>query len=232
MSRLRKGLAVVASAWVLALPGAATALSLLTFTLVGGTGSLSHPVAAGPLDGSGLEIASVHSLSSPLNSGVTLACLDCELSFETGNRLSFGSSGGIDTWVFDHAGSILTVEGKIPSIGIGASTTLLDATFANDVVVIRFDFTSFTVASGVHQGSVDLSLANYFGEGLPAFEAGGMSVQSTVPSLGAGGTFASSATLGGIITTNVVPEPGTAFLLTLGLIGLGFAGRTGKPHPN
>ena len=120
MRRLGRGLGVLACAVVIMLPGAATALSLLNFNVAVSSGSLSHLVAAGPLDGSGLEIGSIHSLFSPLNSGATLACVDCELTFVTGNRLSFASAGGIDTWVFDHAGSSLTIEGKIPSIGIAA----------------------------------------------------------------------------------------------------------------
>ena len=231
MRRFRRALGGLTCAAVLALPGAATALSLLNFNLAPNSGSLSHLAAAGPLDGSGLEIASIHSLSSPLNSGATLACVGCKLTFATGNRLSFSSAGGVETWSFDQAGSSLTIKGTIPSIGIAALTTLLDATFAEDVVVTRFEFTSFTVASGVHAGSVDLGLANYFGEIHPALESGGMSIQSTVPSVGAGGTFTSSTTLGGIATANVVPEPETAFLLALGLIGLGFAGRADRLQP-
>ena len=223
-TRLRQVLCIAALALAPALP--AQSVTILDFAAsLPNPGVFSYATESGALTGTNIEIGGITSIQSPLHSGEMLSCVDCILGFETDNLISFIQSPSVDTWTFGGgASSSISIEGKVPGASIPTTSTLLSAIFSEDVIVQRFPTTGYTVQIGIHQGSIDTALSDYFGEPNISVEEGGMSLTFTVSAVDFDGTFTSTNALGGNVTANVVPEPGTALLLALGLVGL--AGRS------
>jgi len=223
-TRLRQVLCFAALALAPALP--AQSITILDFTAsLPNPGVFSYATEFGTLAGTGIEIGSVTSIQSPLNNGETLPCVDCILSFETDTFVSFTPGSSFDTWTFGGGAlSSISIEGKVPGASIPTTSTLLSAIFSEEVMVKRSSTTGYTVEIGIHQGNIDTALSDYFGEPNISVEEGGMSLAFFVSTVDLDGTFTSTNALGGNVTANVVPEPGTALLLALGLVGL--AGRS------
>ena len=231
-SKLWRHALLIVAALVLAPMGSAQALAIIEFsTAVPNTGSVSYAVEMGPLVGSDIQIADVVSVQSQIHSGESLLCLDCTLSFETGDLQSFTPGPTVDTWEFAGGpGSSLTIDGKVPDAGIVATAGLLEAAFEGNVVVSRFNApgSGFAVQIGIHVGTVDGALAAYFGEAVTAVEQGGLNLSFFVDEVALDQTFTNATPASGPISAQVVPEPNTAVLLTLGLVALGLSNRAGR----
>ncbi len=216
---------------LLVLPTASQALSILTFNATPGWGSSSsfeYPVAGGALSGSAIQIDSLKSISSPSHDGDNIACSGCTLSFTSGNLVSYTSGPPFESWIFaGGAGSSVEIVGSLPDAGITSPTTLLDAIFSEDLTVTRHTTTGYSVEIGIQQGTVAPAIANYFGEGSEISETGGMTLSFLLPSVATDGTFTSATGLSGSLTAQI-PEPNTSALLTLGLVGLAWAGRSSQ----
>jgi len=221
---------VIASA-LLVLPAASQAISILTFTVSPGWGSSSsfgYPAAGGTLSGSGIQVDTLTSITSPSHDGDTIACSGCTLSFTSGNLVSYTPGSPFATWVFaGGAGSSVDIVGSLPDAGISSPTTLLDAIFSEDLTVTSHTPTGYSVEIGIQQGTVAPTIASYFGEGSEISETGGMTLTFLLPTVTTGGTFASATGLGGSLTAEI-PEPNTSALLALGLVGLAWAGRSSQ----
>ena len=233
MSRVPSGIlefAAIATLLLLA-PAGSQALSILTFNAAPGWGSssnLAYPVAGGALSGGGIQIDSLTSITSPSHDGDTIACSGCTLSFTSGNLVSYTSGTPFESWVFaGGVGSSVEIVGSLPDAGITSSTTLLDAIFSEDLTVTRHTPTGYSVEIGIQQGTVAPTIASYFGEGSEVSETGGMTLSFLLPSVGNGGTFTSATGLSGSLTAQI-PEPNTSALLTLGLVGLAWVGRSSQ----
>ena len=233
MSRSRSRIAWFAAitSVFLVLPAASHALSILTFTAAPGWGSsssLEYPVAGGALSGNDIQVDSLTSISSPSHDGDTLACSGCSLSFTSGNLVSYTSGAAFESWIFaGGVGSSVEIVGSLPDAGITSSTTLLDAIFSEDLTVTRHTPTGYSVEIGIQQGTVAPAIASYFGEGSEISETGGMTLSFLLPSVANDGTFTSATGLSGSLTAQI-PEPNTSALLTLGLVGLAWAGRSSR----
>ena len=223
-TRLRQILCIAALALAPALP--AQSVTILDFAAsVPNPGVFSYATEFGTLTGTNIAIGDITSVQSPLHNGETLSCDDCILGFETDNLISFTQSPSVDTWHFGGgASSSISIEGKVPDASILTTSTLLDASFSADVIVQRFPAIGYTVQIAIHEGNIDTALSDYFGEPNISVEEGGMNLSFDVSTVNLDGTFTSTNAIGGSVTANVVPEPGTALLLALGLVGL--AGRS------
>ncbi len=222
--------ATVATLLLLA-PAGSQALSILTFSAAPGWGNssnLAYPVAGGTLSGNDIQIDSLTSISSPSHDGDTVACSGCTLSFTSGNLVSYTSGTPFESWVFaGGVGSSVEIVGSLPDAGITSPTTLLDAIFSEDLTVTRHTPTGYSVEIGIQQGTVAPAIASYFGEGSEISETGGMTLSFLLPSVGTNGTFTSATGVSGSLTAQI-PEPNTSALLTLGLVGLAWAGRSSQ----
>jgi len=231
MSRSQQGIGGFAAiaALLLLLPAGSRALSILTFSAAPGWGSsssLEYPVAGGALSGSGIQIDSLTSITSPNHGGDTIACSGCTLSFTSGNLVSYTPGTPFDAWVFaGGVGSSVQIVGTLPGVGITSTATLLDAVFSEDLTVTSHNSTSYAVNIAIHEGTVAPGISSYFGEGTEISESGGMILSFLLPSVGTGGTFTSASGLEGSLTAEI-PEPKTSALLALGLVGLAWTGRS------
>jgi hypothetical protein len=94
---------------VMLAPGWALAESIIDYGMVSPTaGTISYAGGSAPLVGSGIQVDNVVGLATPANNFVTRNCLNCFLSFTTGNLLQADATG----WKFGGGGSI-TISGTV-----------------------------------------------------------------------------------------------------------------------
>ena len=217
--------------------GAAIAVSLFCAAKVGAgpiisfdqTGSppvtnppatISYDGTGGPLIGSNIFFDTLRGVDTPLTSGATSGCVGCLLNFTTGGNVS---EGGTYEWAGAPMGSF-TLMGTLPFLpppfDVPAPPTVL---LTGSISVARLDTGLLTLGlRGVdfkHPNIVDF----YFGPGPdPLFSyintqiiIGGIDFDDVLDPGGADGGFNALVTNADI--DNVVPEPGSALLLLLGL---------------
>jgi PEP-CTERM motif len=214
---MMKTLGVLAG--LLLLPSVVWAVPVLKFDdpLVPG-GTVTYDGAGGPAIGTDILFQSIQGLDTPLNAGVTLACVGCELDFVTDANLSEGPP----LWNFGPGGT-LTLTGAVPGLGLPAGTVLLSGTFVGTPnEIIGVDFGLF---AAVGTDTKDPTLAAFYGLTPTDFTLGTTSIQAILlPD--ASGAFAGTVVNADLNNTQPglrevpVPLPATVWLLGLGVLGL------------
>jgi hypothetical protein len=209
---------------LLLLPSVVWAVPVLKFDdpLVPG-GTVTYDGTGGPAIGTDILFQSIQGLDTPLNAGVTLACVGCELDFVTGPNLSQGPP----LWDFGPGGT-LTLTGALPGLGLPAGTLLVSGTFEgtpNEIIGVNFG-----LFAAVGADTKDPTLAAFYGLTPTDFTLGTTSIQAILlPD--ASGAFAGAVVNADLNNTQPgarevpVPLPATAWLVGLGLIGLGVRAR-------
>lgn len=202
--------------------GTANALPILSFDddTASQNGVVSYDGAGGALVGSGIDFVSVTGFDTPSNSGVALTCELCVLDFETGANISEGPG----LWEFAGGGS-LTITGTVKNGAVViASGTLVTGIFDS---AIAFGGGSTLTFAGLGTDIKNRSLIEFFG-------LTGVDFAFASTDISLGGVIIDPITQG--FTANVtnadldntVPEPSMIALMSLGLVGLGIAGRRKK----
>lgn len=205
-----------AAAAVLALVASPALASTITFDQLADSGTLVH-VAGGAVSGSGIAFSTISSSAAdptPLNSGVTLACGGCTLSFTTGTVITEGPA----VWTFNGGGSF-TMTGTLPDLGIFVPITILSGSFTGIPTVISAGGSLVFVGGGIDFKAPELVLF-YWGIVAPPPPNNQIfmfadSEITGVPTFTGGGGFTVAVHEGDL--TNRLPEPGSALLLLLGL---------------
>jgi hypothetical protein len=169
-----------------------------------------------PLVGTGITVASVVGIMTPMNNGTTLTITNGVLAFTTGNFVN--NVGNTSNFA---AGGSLTITG---TAGAVASGTLLSGTFVSAQVVNLSGTSKVTVDMAIDP--LNAALAAFFGVN-PSPVTTAINLSFTLASPATPPTaFTSNAVLSGdaavtATATAVVPEPGTMLLALTGLPLLG-----------
>ena len=226
----RTRLAIVLT--VIAMGIATTASSaVIDFNIAGGPilpvlpAEINYLGGTTPLFGTGIAIDTVTASGTPDNAG-SFDCIDCALSFATGNFLGAGPN----TWLFASTGPgvHVSVTGGIDTDGdTNADIPLLmlgnfvGPQISVDVVDIGPAF-SLGVTAGIFLDVKNTAFTSFFG--LPTFPyVGGLVVGWGGLAEPPGPIFANST--GGVVRNTFVAEPGTLLLLWAGMAGFAAARR-------
>ena len=202
--------------------GTANALPILSFDddAFSQNGVVSYDGAGGALVGSGIDFVSVTGFDTPSNSGSVLTCVSCVLSFATGANITEGPG----SWLFAGGGS-LTITGTVmDGLTQVATGNLVTGSFDS---ALAFGTGSTLLFSGFGIDTKNQSLIEFFG-------LTGVDFAFASTDISLGGAIIDPITQG--FTANVtnadfdntVPEPSMIALMSLGLVGLGIAGRRKK----
>ncbi len=183
--------------------------------------NLSYDGAGGPAVGTDIDFNSITGVGTPFNAGVNLSCVGCQLDFTTGANTGEGPA----FWTFASGGSFV-LTGTVPAAfgfpGILVPTVLLSGTFSGAPAASAFGLgSSILTFGGVGIDVKHPSLVTYFygitpGPGDPPVVFNYTNTEITgTGTVGADGSF-NVAVLDADIS-NVLPEPGSALLLLLGL---------------
>jgi hypothetical protein len=222
-SRQRVAVSLFAGAMAIA-GGAAWATPVIDFRIQQPTsGILGYLGGGGPLTGLGIEVDFVVGMNTPINAG-SYTCIDCTLSFQTGNLITAGANG----WLFASGfgtsrilvrGGVDTDGDSIADIG-GGSSLLMLGTFEGPQVSIDF-LPGNPLAQGLSAGMfLDIKnpvLAAFFG--LPPRPYEGLLVLGWEGLGDPPGPFRVTPK-NGVVRNTFIPEPGSTLLLGAGLLML------------
>jgi hypothetical protein len=131
----------------------------------GSPGSISYNGSNGPMIGSNIRIDSVIGVDTPANSGISGTCVNCVLSFTTGNLVSSTAN----TWAFAPGGSMLLTG----SVDFGSRGTVVPGdgilsvgTFP-DGLTVTVSGGAVRIASGRVRDEKDLDLHVFYGHPGP-----------------------------------------------------------------
>ena len=179
------------------------------------TGSISYNGSGGALVGSGISVNTVTGLGTNANSGGSFAISGGLFSWTTGPLTSTTST----SWNFGGgAGSSLTLTGGIAGLGIAPGTTLLSGYWGSATVTNLGN--NFDIAGATFFDFVNPTLAAYFGEPSASAWNGNFNISFFATGLPPSGFTSSQVLSGDVVTTAPVPEPASAALLALGLLGI------------
>jgi len=202
----------------------------LTFDQINNGGALSYNgLPGGALVGTNIVFTSI--TGSGTDNDGTIDCNDCRLNFTTGALIT---TDGND-YVFD-AGGTITLTGGSLAANIPPNVALLSGTWTSQVkVTIEAGGpipNGYLLMVGAGQDTKDPTLVDYFFNTPPTnwtFVNSQIQVESQPGGITQNGlAFTADLSKGGNsdFINAVVPEPGTALLMGLGLAGLGLTGRS------
>lgn len=212
-------------------PGVAKADSVLDFGMIApAAGGVSFVSGTNPLVGTGIQIANVVGLITPVNQGVTRNIFGGDLEFTTGNLSGsdashwyFYNSGGTITL---HGGVDLNNNGVIDAGDIPLGTLLFSGTFVK-AEVSSADSTKVFIS--LFSDTKNRDLLNFYGLAGKAGDVwSGTSNLSFLASGSPPNGFTSTSMLSGDIPDKA-PEPTTLILLGSGLLGAALYRRLRRP---
>lgn len=203
----------------------AHAAPILDFGMIALTqGSLSWAGGSNPLIGTNITIDNLIASETAVDNGVQRACLNCSLSFSTGNYLGASSN----TWNYA-GGGLLTINGQVdldgdllPDAPYG---TLLTASFdSSSVFNVGFGTFKLQILGAAFDGTLDAALASHY---LAQTDVVGGINLSFSANANPGQAFTSNALYSGdiMLELTTVPIPPSAWLFGAGMIGLVAVGR-------
>ena len=203
-------------AGLLLLPSVALAIPSIVFdtTRAGPGGTLTYDGAGGPAIATDVVFVNIQGNETPLNSGITLACVNCSLDFTTGANTQEGPPAGCGT-----VGSF-TLTGNVPALGL-VGATLIAGTFTGteNTPGLAGETTGLFFALGVD--AKDPTLAAFYGLAPTGFTFANTEIALNTLTVDAlTGAFTAIPNQADIINVAPVPWPMTGVLLGLGLLGL------------
>jgi hypothetical protein len=216
----------VAAATVLLLWGGVARAGSLDFDIHPGGGHLPSIAYAGgnqPLTGTDLFVNSVLGEGTPLQDGTSLSVL-ARLDFTTGNLVGMTS----DTWEFGGGGSF-TIIGTVPGL-ILTTSTLFSGEFVGNSTVLDLGSGIFKVIGASVRGTLDATLAQYFGLPTQGPYEGGVSLLFHGPEHPSTTGFVDPNLNSGNLAFLSVPEPPSLGLSCLGIVVLTLARKTRTPR--
>ena len=185
-------------------------------------GTVAWP-GAGPITGTDIQFQSILGLDTPLNAGVTLACVGCLMDFTTGAATATTTANGA-LLVTALPGVSIEITGAVPALGIGAGTTLLLGTFTGAPTEVIGAGEAFGLFVGSGTDIKDPVLAAFYGLDPLQFTFGTTSIQSIAAQDPLTSAFAGQVVNADLNNTSVapgqqqaVPNPMGWMLLVLGL---------------
>ena len=189
--------------------------------------SLTYDGIGGPLVGTMIDFNSIQGVDTPLNAGINLTCVGCQLEFTTGANISENTGSGL--WSFA-AGGTFVLTGAVAPTGLGtgfaglpANTVIISGTFTGDPPNIAigdvggnavFAFTGF----GTDFKHPDI-VAFYYGIPTSTTPAPEFQYRNTeITGVGTvDGNLGFDFHVDNADIRNAMPEPGSALLLLFGL---------------
>jgi hypothetical protein len=215
----------------LAMPRLAAADVTIHFDDAGdASGTVSYGGAGGPMTATitGIDIVTFED-DSDANPPVDLTCVDCVLTFTTGNNtLEALIPGGPNNWLFSGGGSFVITGTIMDGATVVATGTLLEGVF-NGANASQNANPGVMTIGGSGPDTKNADLLAYFGVTNDDFTFGTTDITANSCSSNAStGAFSCNVAEADVTNTNepsTVPEPGLLSLFGLGLMGAGSAAR-------
>jgi hypothetical protein len=197
----------------------AHAATITFFDAAGAGGTLSYGGNPGdPMVGASIGLDSIIGGGTPLNNGVTLACVGCTLSFTTGAV----TTEGPPIWSFGgNAFGSFTVTGSVPALGISGTLLVGSISLAGAFQVGQL--TGNVLGPDIKRPEI----VAFYGLTGMAFNYANTDIVTT-PTVGGNGSFSGTVETATITNVASVPVPdngSTMAFLGLGLLGVAMVGR-------
>jgi len=237
--KLRYTFAVITA--MTAMSSGASQAASLDFNITADTSGLASIAFDGSTSviGANISVDSLVGLGTTINDGTTLDCIDCTLSFTSGDFVSYtvetGVNGDYSVWNFAAGGSI-NITGTLAGTSIPAGSTLMSGSFTQvSVIGLPNGTFEFQIAAGEFSDTKNAELLSYYG--LPVDHSYLGNINLSFLGIDADGNpstadFQSTQVLSGDVfnrpdpnSISAVPVPAAAWLFGSGLLGFVAVGR-------